>query len=251
MDLNDALRLALPPSVVWEALQDLALLRASLDHCESFNRLSQGEFALTLMVPLGPLRARYEVRAHAARENPAHAGVHHRVLSFRARADGIGSLRGRIDVALSADERTDGRGEGTRIDYAVWATLAGPLAALPPRQIESALHELTDAFFNEFCAVVLVQHGLRPNRARNAPARRQHVFLRPISLAGVARRTRLPGQASAGALTGRATQTLFGSRTPPRASREERPPHALPQWGWAVLIVLIALLLYATHWLTD
>ena len=58
MELNDALRIPLAPSVVREALQDLALLRASFDHCESLIRLAHGEYALTLTVPLGPLRAR-------------------------------------------------------------------------------------------------------------------------------------------------------------------------------------------------
>ena len=68
MELNDTLRVPLAPPVVRDALEDLALLRASFDHCESFVKLAHGEFALTITVPLGPLRARYDVRAHAAAE---------------------------------------------------------------------------------------------------------------------------------------------------------------------------------------
>ena len=68
MELNDTLRIPLAPPVVREAFEDLALLRASFDHCESFVKLADGEFALTITVPLGPLRARYDVRAHAAAE---------------------------------------------------------------------------------------------------------------------------------------------------------------------------------------
>ena len=63
MELNDTLRIPLAPPVVREAFEDLALLRASFDHCESFVKLAHGEFALTITVPLGPLRARYDVRA--------------------------------------------------------------------------------------------------------------------------------------------------------------------------------------------
>ncbi|MFP3711205.1 carbon monoxide dehydrogenase, partial [Paraburkholderia sp. SIMBA_009] len=66
MELNDTLRVPLAPAVVRDALEDLALLRASFDHCESFAKLAHGEFALTITVPLGPLRARYDVRAHSA-----------------------------------------------------------------------------------------------------------------------------------------------------------------------------------------
>ena len=76
MELNDALRIPLAPSDVWDALQDLALLRASLDNCESFTRLGHGEYALTMTVPLGPLRARYEARAHVAGQDSGCGGGH-------------------------------------------------------------------------------------------------------------------------------------------------------------------------------
>jgi carbon monoxide dehydrogenase subunit G len=240
MELNNALRIALAPSDVWDALQDLALLRASLDNCESFTRLAGGEYALTLTVPLGPLRARYEVRAHVASKNAAEPEAPHRALNFKARAEGVGSLRGQIDVTLRADEMAPNRTPSTRIDYSVWATLTGPLAELPTRQIENALHELADDFFAEFCAVVQAKHGQGPNRARGAHSRRQHVFLRPINLGGMARR-----------LSGRATSTLFGARASHSVSHREPTPHAMPQWLWAVMILLVAVLMYAAHWFSQ
>ena len=58
MELIDALRIPLTPPTVRDALGDTALVRASLENCEAFSRLPSGEFALTLIVPLGPLRAR-------------------------------------------------------------------------------------------------------------------------------------------------------------------------------------------------
>jgi carbon monoxide dehydrogenase subunit G len=246
MELKDALRISLAPSDVWDALQDIALLRASLDNCESFSRLARGEYALTLTVPLGPLRARYEVRAHVASKNPAQTETPHRTLNFKARADGVGSLRGQIDVTLRPDEAAPAKGQSTRIDYSVWATLTGPLAELPTRQLENALHELADDFFTEFCAVVQAKHGQGPNRARGAQSRRQHVFLRPINLGAMARRARLHDHG--GALTGRATSTLFGARASHSVSHQEPNPHAMPQWAWAAMIFLVALLLYAAHW---
>ncbi|RFU46900.1 CoxG family protein [Paraburkholderia sp. DHOC27] len=249
MELNNALRIALAPSEVWDALQDIALLRASLDNCESFSRLARGEYELTLTVPLGPLRARYEVRAHVASKDVAQTDAPHRILNFKARADGVGSLRGQIDVSLRADDSGATQGPSTRIDYSVWATLAGPLSELPARQLENALHELADDFFTEFCAVVQAKHGQGPNEARRPPARRQHVFLRPINLSGMARRNRTHDHG--GALTGRATSTPFGARASHSVSHHEPTPHAMPQWAWAVMIFLVALLLYAAHWFSQ
>jgi len=78
--------------------------------------------ALTLTVPLGPLRAHYEVRAHVASDNGTAADKPHRTLNFKARAGGVGSLRGQIDVALRADDEASDKEPSTRIDYSVWAT---------------------------------------------------------------------------------------------------------------------------------
>lgn len=254
MELTDALRVPLPPSAVCDALQDIALLRASVENCESFGRLPSGEYALTLTIPLGPLRARYDVRAHLASAEARLAGETrtpadslHRTLNFKACATGVGSLRGQIDVVLAGDGSVEpgGEADSTRIEYSVWATLTGPLAELPPRQIENALHELADDFFAEFCAVVEAKHGRRANRAATGP-RRQHVFLRPINLAGLGRKTW--EHSAAAALGGRAAGTLVSPRGAQGLHRAPSP-QAMPAWAWVAIVVLVAVLLYALRWL--
>lgn len=257
MELIDALRIPLTPPTVRDALGDTALVRASLENCEAFSRLPSGEFALTLIVPLGPLRARYDVRAHLADYGAEHgeAAALRRVLNFKACAPGVGSLRGQVDVQLSADAPPPEAGRAadtsdmpTRIDYTIWATLTGPLAELPPRQIENALHELVDDFFVEFSAVLEAKHGRRPNRARLREGARQHVFLRPISLAGMSRRAAahagIPGAA------GRADGGVAGTGRGVRGL-DARPAsqQAMPTWAWIAAIVFVAVLLYASHWL--
>ncbi|WP_175924033.1 CoxG family protein [Burkholderia latens] len=234
MELNDTLRVPLAPPVVREALEDLALLRASFDHCESFEKLAHGEFALTITVPLGPLRARYDVRAHSATEQGDAEGQPRRVLNFKARADGLGALRGQVELVLLPEQ---GDADTTRIDYVVWATASGPLAELPARQIENALREWTDDFFREFSAVVQAKHGLVPNRVRANAPRRQHVFLRPASLMAAAKR---PLPHLGGALSGRAASAVH--------HRESGP---LPGWAWAAIVVFVALLLYAARWING
>ncbi|MFL9881960.1 SRPBCC domain-containing protein [Paraburkholderia agricolaris] len=252
MELNDALRIPLAPSDVWDALQDLALLRASLDNCESFTRLGHGEFALTMTVPLGPLRARYDARAHVAGQDSGPAEAQRRTINFKARAEGIGALRGQIEVKLRADDASHGIGRerGTRIEYTIWATSSGPLAELPTRQLEHALHQLADDFFDEFGAVVRAKHGQGPNRARGSAARRQHVFLRPIALSGIARRARTDHGHT---LTGRAASASHGGShgVSHGVSHHDSGPHAMPNWAWAAMIFLVALLLYVARWFSE
>ena len=114
MELNDALRIPLAPSDVWDALQDLALLRASLDNCESFTRLAHGEYELIMTVPLGPLRARYEARAHVAGQDSGPADAQRRTINFKARAEGIGALRGQIEIRLRGGRGRARRGQGAQ-----------------------------------------------------------------------------------------------------------------------------------------
>lgn len=243
MELNDVIRIPLARAAVMDALHDTAFVRASMAHCESLRRLGAGEYALTLTVPLGPLRGRYEVRAHISAETaqmPAR-----RVVSFRARADGIGALRGQIDVTVRDDEGAPDSAArnlaGTRIDYSLWTTLSGPLAELPPRQIESALREIVNDFFGEFRAIVEAKHGTAPNRVTRDAPRRTHVFLRPISLAGMARRSRTAPHHEGAAPGGRTAGAL----------RSESSPHAMPTWAWGVLIFFVALLFYMARRFTG
>ncbi|BCQ22440.1 carbon monoxide dehydrogenase [Caballeronia sp. NK8] len=258
MEVTDALCVPLDPAHVREALGDLALLRASLDNCESFSRTPGGEYVLTLIVPLGALRARYEIRAHAAgrTRQAAHAegettestesddAAYARTLSFKARGEGVGSLRGQIAVALNPDEDA----AATWIEYTVWATVSGPLAGLPSRQIENALREGADDFFAEFCEVVRAKHGLPSMRAVGDNAARRHVFLRPgsVSAAFSRRSGALRGPSADAHASGVLRHRLPGHGFAHREHDHSHDPHplGLPVWAWAAMLVCIALFAY-------
>jgi uncharacterized protein len=272
MELTDAVRIPLPPSAVREALCDGAILRASLDNCESHTRLPSGEHVLVMTVPVGPLRGRYDIRVHAAnaggRSSAEGAKPSRCTLNFRAWAAGVGSLRGQVEIgveedALGAhvgahgasdeanheanheayDEVEKWGGHAARIEYAVWATLIGPIAGLPPRQVEGALQALAEDFFAEFASVVEAKHGKGPNRTRTHTSRRQHVFLRPINLAGLAREPAAHDASETAAR--RADDTLMDQRGPHGLDRQA--PQAMLAWGWAAAFAVGGALLYILH----
>jgi uncharacterized protein len=246
MEVADALRIPLEPAQVREALGDLALVRASIDNCESLVRLAGGEYTLRLTVPLGALRAHYAIRAHVADATrlPRHDGqsgdVDAQTLSFKARGEGVGSLRGQIAVALIPDAN----GASTWIEYTVWATLTGPLAGLPARQIENSLREVADDFFIEFCEVVRAKHG-EPSAVVPKPAvSRRHVFLRPISMSAAFARHGTPAaQKSRAAATADAIGGVLRQRLPGHAPRHPHP-HSLPAWAWAAMVCCVAIFLF-------
>ncbi|QKM48248.1 hypothetical protein B7760_02282 [Burkholderia glumae] len=217
MELNDALCIPLAPSDVWAALQDMALLRASIEHCEALARLSADDYTFVLTVPFGPLRARYDVRVHL--RSPS-ASRPRRAFEFAARSEGIGMLRGQFEIRLAGWRSGDTL--GTRIHYGIRATANGALGALPARQIEHALHGLAEDFFSEFSASLLARHGLAPNLATAEP-RRRHVFLRPDELSAALRGARAHSSLLGQALAGRAQDAPPGDR-PAR--------HPLQPWAW-------------------
>ncbi|TGU67238.1 carbon monoxide dehydrogenase, partial [Mesorhizobium sp. M00.F.Ca.ET.186.01.1.1] len=71
--------------------------------------------------------------------------------------------------------------------------------------------------------------------------RRQHVFLRPITLGSIARRTRTEHSGASGG-------TASVSHGVPHP---EPTPHAVPYWAWAAMIFLVALLLYVARWISE
>ncbi|MGA7812357.1 CoxG family protein [Caballeronia sp.] len=248
MEVTDALRVPLERSQVREALGDLTLVRASLDNCEALLRLPSGEYALTLTVPLGALRARYEIRAHTAgaarllRQDADGPDADAQTLSFKALAEGVGSLRGQIAVVLVPDAK----GASTWIEYTLWATLAGPLAGLPARQIENALREVADDFFAEFCEVVRAKHGQPSAFADNPLVSRRRVFLRPIAMSAAF--TRHTG-ADLHKTRHSAVDVVGGvlrHRLPGHASHnhQDSHSHSLPPWAWATMIACVALILF-------
>jgi uncharacterized protein len=253
MEVTDALRVPLDPAHVRDALGDLTLLRASLDNCESLVQLPGGEYALTMTIPLGALRARYHIRAHTAgrTRQPAHIegspdpanepGVDARTLSFKARGEAVGSLRGQIAVALNSDPN----GESTWIEYTVWATVSGPLASLPARQIENSLREVADDFFAEFCEVVRAKHGQPSIRDPHAAQTRRHVFLRPAVMSmAFSRRAFTPSRthSAEAAATGVLHRRLPGHGLVHRDRDHSEDPHplGLPGWAWAAMIACVA-----------
>ncbi len=235
MELNDALRIPLAPADVWAGLQDLALLRASAEHCEALTRLSPDDYTLALVVPYGPLRARYEVRVHLPPAAVPNHGRPRRTLVFIARTEGGGVLRGQLEVRLGMQR--GGELPGTRIHYAIRATAAGPLAELRYRQIEQGLYRFADDFFSEFSTTLLARHGLAPNLASTGP-RRRHVFLRPDGLSAALRRAR--------------TRPPFGAlsnRAPGLLPNERANGLVVPAWVWLALVLLVMVGLGVARWL--
>lgn len=146
-----------PPDAIWEALRSPAMLRACIDGCDAASRHG-AEFALTVRMPLGALRATARIRARVQlAEQPTRA-----TLVFHADDARAGAARGRIDVVLEA------HGAATHVDMRLGASLSGPVAQLTARALNIGLQQIAADFCNELEALLRAQSGRGANRARPA-----------------------------------------------------------------------------------
>ncbi len=142
MELNDALRgFHLRRPMSGTRCKDLALLRASLDNCESFTRFAHGEYAAdhdgSVFKPLRRVLRSSRTSPARIRASPMRNAA---PINFKALADGVrvrcadrskcGCARKRARQAVASAARGSTTQSGRR--------RSGPLAQLPTRQLENA-----------------------------------------------------------------------------------------------------------------
>jgi carbon monoxide dehydrogenase subunit G len=130
-----------PVEKVWQALNDADVLKACIPGCESLEKKSDTEFAATVSLKVGPIKARFQGAVELKNLNPPH--------SYTIEGEGKGGIagfaKGGADVALSADGA-----DATVLKYTVKADVGGKIAQLGSRLIDSTSKKLAGQFFDTF-----------------------------------------------------------------------------------------------------
>jgi uncharacterized protein len=144
MDMTGERRIPVPRQIVWDALNDPEVLKASIPGCESLEKLSDTQMKATASVKLGPISARFNGNVTLSDIIPP--------TSYQISGEGQGGVagfaKGGAAVKL-ADE-----GEATLLNYEVHAQVGGKLAQLGARLIDASAKQMADAFFDRFTAQV-------------------------------------------------------------------------------------------------
>jgi len=167
MDMTGERRIAAPRQTVWEALNDPAVLKASIPGCESLERVSDTAMKSTVAVKIGPMSARFNGTVTLADIDPPNSYT----ISGEGQGGVAGFAKGGAKVHLEDD------GPGTRLSYEVNALVGGKIAQLGARLIDASAKQISDQFFDRFSAVVAA-----PGTEAEAPSA---VFepARPVPLA--------------------------------------------------------------------
>jgi uncharacterized protein len=144
MTMTGEVQLSAPRQVVWEKLNDPAVLKACIPGCEELEKSADNQFQAVAKMKVGPVSARFKGRVMLSDLDPPN--------SYKISGEGEGGVagfaKGGATVAL-ADK--DG---GTLLTYNVEAQIGGKLAQLGQRLINGSAKKLADEFFAKFADAV-------------------------------------------------------------------------------------------------
>jgi carbon monoxide dehydrogenase subunit G len=144
MDMTGERRIPAPRETVWAALNDPAVLKASIPGCDSLEKLGDDQMKATASIKVGPISAKFSGKVQLS-EIDAPNGYR---ISGEGQGGVAGFAKGGAKVTLT-DE-----GAETKLSYEVNAQVGGKLAQLGGRLIDATAKQMADAFFDRFSAQV-------------------------------------------------------------------------------------------------
>src|SRR5580698_4789180 len=140
MDMTGERHIAAPRQAVWDALNNVETLKASIPGCESLEKTSDNEMKATAAVKLGPISARFN-GAVTLSDIDAPNGY---TISGEGQGGVAGFAKGGAKVFLTDDAGA------TLLKYEVNAQVGGKLAQLGARLIDATAKQMAEQFFTKF-----------------------------------------------------------------------------------------------------
>jgi carbon monoxide dehydrogenase subunit G len=161
MELTNTRIVPAPPSAVWAALNDPAVLKECLPGCESLERAGDNAFQAVMATRVGPVSARFTGRVTMSDIDPPNAYTLH----FEGQGGAAGFARGEARITLAPEGERQ-----TSLHYAAKAQVGGKLAQIGSRLVDGAAAKMTDDFFTRFVERVGAPAGSAPAAAASVPA---------------------------------------------------------------------------------
>ena len=140
MNMKGQERIEAPVAKVWEALNDPDILKECIPGCESLEMKSPTEMAATVLLKIGPIKAKFAGQVELKNLNPPRSYT----IFGEGKGGVAGFARGGADVVLAED------GDATVLTYTAKADVGGKMAQLGSRLIQSTSKKLAGKFFSDF-----------------------------------------------------------------------------------------------------
>lgn len=144
MEMTGTRQIAAPRDVVWAALNDPEVLRASIPGCQELTGSPEEGFEAKVKQKIGPVSATFTGRVNLSDIVAPE--------SYKISGEGKGGAAGHAKG--SADVRLEEKDGGTLLTYDVNAAVGGKIAQLGSRLIDGVAKNLADKFFTNFAAAV-------------------------------------------------------------------------------------------------
>ena len=141
MELSDEIEISVPMQTVYDALNNVDILKKCIPGCEELVKISDDQ----LEAKVGPVKARFSGQVTL----DASAGPENFSLSGQGNGGAAGFAKGGADVTLLQ------KGDITVLSYTAKAEIGGKLAQLGSRLIQSTAKKLAAKFFKSFSEVVV------------------------------------------------------------------------------------------------
>ncbi|WP_437126591.1 SRPBCC family protein [Pelagibius marinus] len=149
-------RIEAPRETVWEALNDVEVLRLCIPGIEEIEKTSDTSFTAKVRAKVGPVSARFAGEVTLSDLDPPKGYT----ISGEGKGGAAGFAKGGAKVSLEED------GAATLLNYDVNAQVGGKLAQIGSRLIDGTAKKMADDFFSRFAETV----GGAPAEAGPTPA---------------------------------------------------------------------------------
>lgn len=125
---------------VWLGLNDIEILKNAIPGCEKIDRISEHEVQATVLLKIGPVKARFSGKLLLSDVIPNQSCT----LNFTGSGGAAGFAKGQSKVALNQAD------EGTKVIYSSEASIGGKLGQIGGRLISASAKKIADDFFESF-----------------------------------------------------------------------------------------------------
>lgn len=144
MQMTGQYRIEAPRETVWQALNDVEVLRQCIPGVEEIEKTSDTSFTAKVRAKVGPVSARFAGNVTLSDLDPPNGYT----ISGEGKGGAAGFARGGARVRLADD------GAATLLSYDVDAQVGGKLAQIGSRLIDGTAKKMADDFFARFAATV-------------------------------------------------------------------------------------------------
>ncbi|WP_424830230.1 CoxG family protein [Ruegeria sp.] len=145
MELSDTVAIPATREIVWQALNNVDVLRQCIPGCQELTQDSPSEMAAKVTLKVGPVKAKFEGEVTLSEINAPESYV----LSGAGKGGVAGFAKGSAIVRLEESSPNE-----TVLHYDARADVGGKIAQLGSRLLDSTAKKLAKKFFEDFSAVV-------------------------------------------------------------------------------------------------